>query len=462
MVLAGVVIVASTVVMRLDGPPGADPAMPDEAPLEVALLSVRRNLEPLRDAAADHELREDLDRFVASQPQDTCLQVEAGPVRYDHRGADPQTPASLQKLATAIAALTEIGAEETFETDALSAPVTGGIVPGNLYLRGGGDPILATGEYLARERNQPQIHTDIARLADAIVASGVTTIVGSVVGDDSRYDVVRYNPELPSRFIAQGQVGPISALSVNDGFAHFPGQQGVFGPAPDPAAYAATILDGLLRARGVAIGGPPISGTTPPEAVVTASISSPPMTQIVTQMLRESDNNTAEMLLKEIGLRRGGEGSFATGQSAVVAILEEAGLPVEAINVVDGSGLGPDNALTCDLVIDLLEHQPFAEEIRSALAVAGESGTLSRRWLDTELVGRVRAKTGTLNTVTALAGFAETDGAGMATFAMVVNLQSGAVTAEMVAAQRDLAEALVAYPDLPDVEALAPSAVGNG
>lgn len=464
-VLTAVTVVAASVVLDLAGPPTSEASIEDGPRPSVPLLSVRRNLDPLREAAADHRLRRDLTEFVASQPADTCLHVEAGRVSFDHRGDDPQAPASLQKLLTAVAALTELGPDETYETDVLSAPIVDGVVPGNLYLRGGGDPLLATAAYMARERNQPQIFSDIDRLADAVAAAGVRSVAGSVVGDDSRYDAVRYNPSLPSRFIAQGQIGPVSALSVNDGFAHDPfDPSGVFGPAPDPAAYAASVLDGALRARGITIGGPSTSGVTPADAVLTASHSSPPMSQIVSQMLRESDNNTAELVVKELGLRRTGEGSFSAGQGAVTAILTDAGLDVDDVVVADGSGLTADNVLSCDTVLDLLTHEPTDDLVRAGLAVAGESGTLARRWRDTELVGRLRAKTGTLNQVTALAGFAEPDDDDESvTFALVVNLAGPeTIGLETIAAQQQLAELLVAHPRLPEVDHLRPSASGSG
>ena len=463
-VLAALVVVATGRVLDLEGPPTSTASIQEGNRPSTALLSLRRSLAPLRDAAADHALRRELDAFVASQPPDTCLQVEAGEVRYDHRGSDPQAPASLQKLLTAVAALTELGEDDTYETDVLSGPVTAGVVPGNLYLRGSGDPILATPAYVARERNQPQIFSNIDALADAVVDAGVTTITGSVVGDESRYDLVRYNPSLPSRLIAQGQVGPVSALSVNDGFAHDAlDASGVFGPAPDPAAYAASVLDGALRARGIAIGGPPTSGTTPAEAVVTATLTSPPMSQIVTQMLRESDNNTAELLLKEIGFRRSGVGSFEAGLSATAAILDEAGIGIDGVVIADGSGLTTDNTVTCALVFDLLVHEPTDEVVRSALAVSGQTGTLAERWLGTDLVGRIRAKTGTLNQVTGLAGFADTAGGEAATFALLVNLTgSERIDLATIGAQQRLAEALVAHPDLPDVDHLRPGEAAGG
>ncbi len=361
-----------------------------------------------------------------------------------------------------MAALTAIGPDATFDTDALAPPPMAGVVPGNLYVRGSGDPILANAAYVARERNQPQIFSDVDQLADAIVATGVTTVAGSVVGDDTRYDGVRYNPSWPSRFAGR-QAGPVSALSVNDGFAFVPGDAGSFGAAPDPAAYAAAMVDGALRARGVTIGGPPVSGPTPADAVVLATHRSPPLSQIVTEMLRESDNNTAELLLKELGVRQGGGGSFAAGAAAVMQILGDAGVDLAGVHVTDGSGLSSDDTVTCDLVADLLGHDPTEGVIHDALAVAGESGTLARRWSDTDLVGNVRAKTGTLNQVTGLAGFAETADGTEATFALIANVAPPeTIDSGVVAAQRGLVEVLHAYPALPDVSAVGPGRPAPG
>ncbi len=462
-VLAVVVVAAGSVVASEDGTPRASPRA-DDGSSPTPVLSLRRDLEPLRRAAADRALQVGLDRFVAAQPDDTCLVVQLGDLHYEHRGDDPQVPASLEKLLTAVAALTEMGPDTTYVTDTLAAPVVDGVVPGNLYLRGSGDPILATAPYVARERNQPQIFSDIDQLADAVVAGGVTTIAGSVVGDDTRYDPVRYNPSWPSRFLRQGQIGPISALSVNDGFA-FPGDDdpGVFGAADDPPAYAAAVLDGALRARGVQIGGPPVSGPTPADAVVVASHRSPPLSEIVTEMLHESDNNTAELLLKELGVRRQGQGSFEAGRDAVTAILAEEGFDLTGINVADGSGLSSDDTVTCDLIFDLLDHESTAPVLHEALAVAGESGTLARRWRESDLVGNVRAKTGTLNQVTGLAGLADTANGDEAQFVLVVNVPAAErIQPATVAAQQQLAQLLHDHPDLPDLESVRPGASPGG
>ena len=454
--LAATTAVAAVMVAGSEAPPEREGGDPPEL-TATPVLSLRRALDPLGDAAAEQALIGGLDAFVAGQPADTCLYVRVDDIAYDHRTDDPQAPASVQKLLTAVAALTELGPDATFRTEVLgTTPPVDGVVQGDLFLVGGGDPVLATGEYMARERNQPQLYTDVARLADAVVAAGVRGITGAVVGDEGRYDTERYPPIWPGRFVAQGAVGPLSALSVNDGFAHFPESEGRFGPAPDPAAYAAEVLARELRERGVLVLGAR-SGPAPAGAVPIAAIESPPVREIVEQMLVESDNNTAELLTKELGRRRSGSGTTAAGTEAVESILAEQGLDTESVEVADGSGLAVEDVVTCSLVGDVLANESTAETLERSLPISGESGTLVSRFTAPEIVGRVRAKTGTLNSVTALAGVARRTSGDDARFAVVANVAPGErIPIEAVAAQEDLVELLVAYPDEPDLSALAP------
>jgi serine-type D-Ala-D-Ala carboxypeptidase/endopeptidase (penicillin-binding protein 4) len=424
----------------------------------VPLVSLRRDLGPLADEAADRRLLDALGAFVASQPPDTCLTVQAGPVRFDHRGDDPQVPASATKVLTGVAALTALGPDFRHVTSVTSAaPPADGVVAGDLFLVGGGDPLLAVGEYAARYL-RPQPFSDLRALADAVVAAGVQRVDGDVVGDESRYDTVRYHPTWPARYATQGQTGPLSALSVNDGFLEWPSSgDGPVEPAPDPAALAADLLRVLLEERGVVVAGGARSGVSPPGAPLLVEHPSLPLHETVGQLLRDSDNATAELLLKELGLQLEGAGTFDAGARAVARVLTEAGFDLDGARVVDGSGLSTSNQAHCRLLLDLLEHEPTQEAVRRGLAVAGETGTMAERWLDTPLAGRVRAKTGTLNQVTALAGFAETGAGDEATFAVVVNVDGGrTVGLELIAAQQRLAEVLVAHPDRPDLSGLSP------
>ena len=456
--LLGALIAASLVMVdRLGETPTAEPALGQPRP-SVPLLSVRRDLAPLADEAADRRLRTRLGEFVAGLPPDTCLSVDAGDVRFDHRIDDPQVPASSTKIVTGVAVLVALGGDFRYTTTVSTpTPPVEGVVAGDLHLIGGGDPILAQGEYAGRYR-RPQEFSDIRLLVDAIAAAGVVRVEGAIVGDESRYDTERYHPAWPPRFITQDQTGPLSALLVNDGFVEWPiTGAGPVEPALDPAAHAAEVFRLLLEERGITVAGGSRSGPAPAGAPVVAEHRSPPLRDVGGQMLSESDNATAELLLKELGLQVGGAGTFSAGAASVTRVLGEAGFDVEGTTILDGSGLSSGNSLDCELLMALLEHPPTADAIHDGLAVAGESGTLAERWQDTALAGRIRAKTGTLNQVTALAGVAATEGAGEATFALVVNVpEPERIQLETIAAQQRLAELLVAHPDTPDLSAFAP------
>lgn len=457
-VLGGVAAVALATVVELDEPASGEPALGATRP-SVPLLSVRRDLGPFADQVADRRLRRALDEVVATMPPDTCLTVEVGDLRYAHRGDDPQVPASAAKLLTAVAALTALGGDHRHVTTVTTPapPAADGVVAGDLHLIGGGDPLLAVAEYAGRYR-RPQLFSDLRALADAVVAAGVTRVDGAVVGDESRYDATRYHPAWPPRFATQDQTGPLSALSVNDGFVEWPPEGAApVEPAPDPAALGAELLRVLLEERGVTVSGGARSGPAPTGAPELAQHRSPPLREIVGQMLSESDNTTAELLLKELGLQVAGAGTFDAGARAIGRVLTEAGLDLSGARVVDGSGLAGGNVVDCDLLVDLLDHQPTADAVRDGLAVAGEAGTLAERWVGTELAGQVRAKTGTLNQVTALAGHAVTDGDGEATFALVVNVpEPERIQLEDIAGQERLAQVLVSHPNRPDLAAFAP------
>jgi serine-type D-Ala-D-Ala carboxypeptidase/endopeptidase (penicillin-binding protein 4) len=330
-------------------------------------------------------------------------------------------------------------------------------------LVGGGDPVLATGDYVARFRNQPQVFTDLDLLAERVQAAGVRRLEGSVVGDEGRYDTQRYVPGWPRRYIDQNVTGPLSALAVNDGFARYPSPadaSAALAPAEDPAANAAAVLTRLLTDRGVEVTGEPRSGASPQQGVELGTVESPPMADVVAQLLSESDNNTGEMLLKELGARAGAP-TTAGGRERAMSALEAAGIDLTGTVLADGSGLSLDNRAPCRLLVALLDRPGTGPVLDAGLAVAGETGTLSRQFVATDLEGQLRGKTGSLNTVTSLAGVVEDDDPPL-TFAFVVNAAPPGPVAEGVAAdQQALGEILLAWPRVPDVSVLGPLPSGG-
>ena len=431
--------------LEVAGPPGAAP-----------VLSARRVPVVLATPIGDRRLREGIASLATGLPQPSCVFVsEGGRVLFESSSDTPVIPASALKIITAATVLAHIDASETLRTTVRTgAPLTDGILAGDLWFVGAGDPLLGTQAWGDTFERQPVLRTSMEALADRIVAAGIQSVQGRIMGDESRYDTVRYVPTWPDRYRQQDEIGPLSALTANDAFVRVGGGSD---PFPDPPSGAAGVLTELLRARGVEVVGEPGAGTTPPEAATeVAAIDSPPILELVGQMLRESDNGTAELLLKEVGYRVAGNGSTEAGAAVAESTLADLGLSMAGVDVVDGSGLDRGNRVTCRLLHDLLREVDAGGEVEGGLAVAGVTGTLARRFLDTPVSGHLRAKTGSLNNVAALAGYADTRNEGELTFAFVLN--GLGLRADPTPAQSALADLLVAYPDVPALAELGPAA----
>jgi len=422
------------------------------------VLSARRLPTALTTPGADARLQFPLVSITDRSPSESCLVVATPNGRriFDHNGDLPLVPASTNKILTAAAVLDELGAQTMFVTTvSTEAPIVDDVVAGDLYLVGGGDPLLATDAYVATFPVPPVVHTDFESLADQLVARGVTEVSGNVIGDDSRFDTVRYVESWPSRYREQGQTGPLSALSVDDGFSSFPDLAGSSRPRPstDPAAHAAGELIDALEERGVTVDGTASSGVAPVRAQELASVTSPVLSDIVAQMLTESDNSTAELLLKELGRLRSGSGATSSGAVAAADVLAENGIDTAPVTLIDGSGLDVGNRLTCGVLIDVLGLGGPDSAVANGLAVAGETGSLAGRFVDSAAAGRLRAKTGSLGSVTALSGFVETFTERSLVFAYIVN--DVTIPEDYLLLQEELGAALVRYPEGPR-----PSAVG--
>ncbi len=412
---------------------------------------------------ADRRLRAELAAWTMAAPETSCAVVAdpEGELVLAHRPDDPVLPASTLKRLTAAAVLAELGPDHRFRTRALAPEPVDGAIRGDLVLVGGGDPVLASADYASRFRRQPQIFTDLEDLAVAVAGAGITRVEGAVVGDESRYDLERYRPDWPARYVSGGDVGPLSALSVNDGWAEYPTSEGSrpLVPAADPAASAAATFTFLLEVHGVDVVGPPRAGLAPAGLSEVAVLESAPLREVVTQLLQESDNNPAELLLKELG-RAAGAPTTAGGLARAADALAVEGIDLDGMVLADGSGLSLDNRLTCDLLVDVLQHPTTGPALRAALPVAGRSGTLTAAFVGTPLEGTLAAKTGSLNSVAALAGIVDDEDEPL-TFAYVANAPSGQVVdaRAVVAAQLRLGEILAAWPRVPDVDALGPRPV---
>jgi D-alanyl-D-alanine carboxypeptidase/D-alanyl-D-alanine-endopeptidase (penicillin-binding protein 4) len=297
-------------------------------------------------------------------------------------------PASNEKLPITYAALASLGPDYRIETDVLGqGELVGSTWRGALVLQGHGDPTLSS--------------ADLTWLARQVRGSGVRRVLGPVVGDESFFDSRRTGPGWkPSFYINES--APLSALTVDRTWFH--GYH-----SPKPALAAASLFKEALRRQGVTVTGRALVGTASVDAQTLGQVVSPPLGQIVRFMDRESDNFTAELLLKQLGTSDGSRGTSAAGAKEVRRLLADAGVPLAGIRIVDGSGLSPYNRLTARGIVAMLRAAWDDPEIKtafvSALAVAGRTGTLRDRLRRPPALGVVLAKTGTTSVASALSGF---------------------------------------------------------
>ena len=315
----------------------------------------------------------------------SAIAVDAGTgtVLYAHNDALPVHPASNEKLPVSWAALTRLGTGYRFTTEVLGVGRRAGRVwAGDLYLRSDGDPTLTS--------------SDIAGLAATLRARGIRRVTGRIRGDESAFDKRRGGDGWKQYFVG-GESPPLSALVVDRA-------QGW--PALSPPLLAARTLRKALVARKIAVGGRIGLGTAPGDAVPLATDTSDPLSTVVRRMNQDSDNFTAEMLLKHLGTLDGGVGTSARGAAVVIAEMRAARIPTAGVRLVDGSGLSSLDRMTARTLAAViragLENPAIRDAFVGSMAVAGRSGTLRAR-LPT-LAGLVRGKTGTTDLACSLSG----------------------------------------------------------
>lgn len=400
------------------------------------VLSVRRVADSVRIEAQVSGVRLGARRLQRDLPRNSCLVIRSGGRAVASYGAEtPLIPGSNMKLLVAATALEALGEQHRYTTTARGI-VTGRVVVGNLWLVGGGDPHLVTRSAPVAPRYNVIAPTYLDTLVDELVAQGITTVTGSVVGDGSRYDDERYAPGWGDG-IRGVEAGPLGGLLVDDGLP-----PGSLIRRSDPALAAAESLTALLRARGITVAGNPRSAAAAQDLPIVASVVSAPLAQSIANVLTNSDNNSAELVLKEIGVVGRGEGTRIAGLQVILDTVTRWELPVDGIALADGSGLDRSNLLTCQLLVSLLERESTNRAFVDALAVAGRTGTLIEVFRTPPARDAIRAKTGTLTAVKALSGRAQRAGVDTS-FALIVNDRRASAQSEWLSWWNRLASALL-------------------
>jgi D-alanyl-D-alanine carboxypeptidase/D-alanyl-D-alanine-endopeptidase (penicillin-binding protein 4) len=438
---AGLVIIAVVLGLALVRPWAGDgglaaPPSPTPEPEPVAVLSAAGDA-PAPTADGVRAAIDDLVREAGEAGRVSAAVVDAttGESLYRH---DPDTqaiPASTVKLATAATVLATLGPAHQLATTAVA-----GEEPGEVVLVGGGDPTLAIDE--------AGFYPDAARLdllAEQVRTALSATEITKVMVDSTLFTGPVHGPwdeDIPGG----GYVGPITAL-MTDG--------GRMDPDPKQAHRAADRWDQPDLAAGrefaelLGLDGDDVTrGEAPPTGRELGRVVSPPIQRLVEIMLASSDNVVAEALARQVALARGEPASFEGAAVAMAETLEKE-LGLGEAELADGSGLSRDNLVTATLLTDLLamavgsgsaqaraagSAETQLAGVVTGLAVAGWSGTLADRYDDPELTpaaGAVRAKTGTLAGVHALAGLVVTADGGLLAFALLANDASDGIRKQL-------------------------------
>ncbi|MFC8146535.1 D-alanyl-D-alanine carboxypeptidase/D-alanyl-D-alanine-endopeptidase [Streptomyces paradoxus] len=415
--------------------PGA-PGRPRPAPSAGPVLTGLGGVSTVKSAPDGKALTDALtpllkDPALGPRPAAAVIDVTTGRRLFGKAPGTALTPASTTKVATAVAALSAMGADHRLTTRAALEPDTNEVV-----LVGGGDPTLT-----ARKSTDgaASLRTLAAGTAAALADRGVREVTLS-------YDTTRYAGDEMHPIGVDGNLALVTPLMADEGRTN----DSTSGPAQrvtDPAADAARRFGDLLKSHGIKTTAPgPSKATT--RAKTLATVSSPPLSAVVERMLTNSDNDIAEALARQTAIATGNRADFAGAGKAIGSQLRKLGLPVKGAAFEDGSGLNRADRLTPDLLTALLAKaaDPSHPELRPALTglpVAGFTGTLTTRYTD-GASGVVRAKTGTLSGVHTLAGtLVDEDGRLLAFAFMATDTDPGRPAATQQALDR-IASALAA------------------
>ncbi|MGF1427832.1 D-alanyl-D-alanine carboxypeptidase/D-alanyl-D-alanine endopeptidase [Kitasatospora sp. LaBMicrA B282] len=322
----------------------------------------------------------------------------------------PSTPASTTKLATTVAALSLLPPQTR-----LTTRVVHGAGPADIVLVGGGDPTL-TGLPVDQVRiggapvdadSAPASLPDLAtRTATALKAAGLSTV-------HLGYDTSMYTGPAAHPFDDGTDIGPMSALMVDEG--REVATQDIDAPVrvEDPTGQAVAEFTALLAARGIAVAGPPAPEQAGAGAAEIARVQSPVLPRLVERALTTSDNTLAEAIGRQVALARQQPVSYDGAAAAVTQTLAGLGVPLAGVQLFDSSGLNVHNTIPPIVLADLLamaaspEH-PQLRPVLTGLPIAGLTGTLEHRYTpaqgSADGAGVVRAKTGSLTGVNTLAG----------------------------------------------------------
>lgn len=407
------------------------------------------------------------------------VSLKTGQIVYAHNSEISLNPASNTKLITSAAALVKLKPEYRFTTSIYTkANLQNGILSGDLYLRGGGDPSLS--------------YEGLLCLAQDVYNAGVRTITGNIFGDDSFFDEEREFSGWHD--FEQAYSGKISALALNDNVVKLVVKPSQPGSAPqvilepptsyvkvtnkastlsstknrvyasflkpghdlpeippeetlvvqgkisrktkygvsayvninNPSLFTATTFKDALQQVGITVEGITVLGKIPKKSRKIAVYRSEPLSSVICKSNKTSNNFVAEQILKTLGAEIiGPPGTTSKGLQVIEEFLAELDISPGSYILENGSGLSRNNRLSPEQIVALLTYMHENFEVRSeylaSLAVAGVDGTLQSRWQGTQAERRLRAKTGAIRSVSCLSGYAVSKDNEVFAFSIMMN-----------------------------------------
>jgi serine-type D-Ala-D-Ala carboxypeptidase/endopeptidase (penicillin-binding protein 4) len=409
------------------------------------------------------------------------VSLTRGDTLFSREADEPFLPASTMKLFTAALALEQFGAQHTFSTQVLrdGALAPGGVVHGDLILRGGGDPAFSRRYIPGEDANAPMV-----MLAHFVRGAGVTRVTGDLIADATAFEERRIPEGWLARYLHDRYAARVSALSINENIlsvvvrgseAGEPASvaldpassthsvvnsvrtvagsgssviirrtsdttfeaRGTIGiragmrrydlVVEDPALLAAGAFHEALRAQGIEVQGQVRMGQTPARAVPVTAFPSPPLSRLVSVMNRESTNHFAELIFRNSarGVEGYGDGSATVGNELLHNFLvEKVGIDSGAVYAADGSGLSTLDRATPRALLQLLSYAhtaPWGSVFHASMPVAGESELLRTRMRLTPAQGNLHGKTGTTNSVISLGGYVTAESGELLAFVFLYN-----------------------------------------
>ena len=415
--------------------------------------------------------------------------LDRGDVLFSLNAGRLMMPASNMKILTLAAAAEVLGWDHRFTTTLESAaPVEGGVLRGDLIVRGTGDPTIST--------RGKRAETVFDEWAAALRAAGITSIDGRILGDDQAFDDEGVGPGWSWDYLEAGYAAPVGALQYNENTADLTTAPGAAvgdpvivklapgtgftvtnravttGPATEgagrggieikrridrpeleisgmlpigvpgatrvvavlnPTQFFVQGVKDALAARGIAVSGaavdmddlvPALPGPSIERRTVVTT-TSPPLREVATVLMKVSQNQYAETLLKAIGAAGGGLGTTAGGRRRVQELFTSWGIPADGYVVSDGSGLSRYNYVSPAAVNALLARMHGDARHRDAfvatLPIAGKDGTIASRMRRSRAEGNAVAKTGSIANTRALSGYVKTRSGETLAFSIIAN-----------------------------------------